>query len=437
MTQCYPNALCFPPVKRRKVEADFSGGEITGNGGVPLLARVDGQLGLTRSAARRLDDRRRRASCGHGLADLLRQRIYALALGHEDLNDHGELRHDAALQTAAGRVDALASPSTLCRLEGRADRRTAWALHEVLFEQFVAAHPVPPRRLILDFDATDTALHGGQEGRFFHAYYGGYCYLPLYVFCGRHVLASYLRPSGIDASRHAWAILALLVKALRARWPKVRIVFRGDSGFCRWRMLRWCDDHGVGYVVGIAKNPRLRALAGDLAARAARDHEAGGGKQRLFGSVSYAARTWDRARRVVVKAEHNAFGANPRFVVTNLAHTDRHVYDRLYCARGDMENRIKDQQLDLFAGRASCHRFWANQFRQLLSALAYTLIEGLRRLALGGTALAAASPNRIRLTLLRIGAVVLRNTRRIRLLMSSACPHQDLFRAVAARLDTS
>ena len=205
MTQCYPNALHFPPVKRRRVEADFSGGKITGHGGVPLLARVDGRLGLTRSAARRLGDPRRRGSCGHGLADLLRQPIYALALGHEDLNDHRELRHDAALQTAANRVDPLASRSTLCRLEQRADRRTAWALHEVLFEQFVAGHPVPPRRLVLDFNATDT---------------------PLYVFCGRHLLASYLRPSGIDASRHAWAILALLVKALRARWPKVRIVFR-------------------------------------------------------------------------------------------------------------------------------------------------------------------------------------------------------------------
>ena len=437
MTECYRTPLQFPSVKRRKVEADFSGGDITGNGGVTLLSRVDRRLGLTRAVAGCLDDSRRQASCGHRLSELLSQRVYALALGHEDLNDHRELRHDLALQTATNRVETLASPSTLCRLEQRADRETAWAIHEVLFEQFVAAHPVPPRRLILDFDATDTPLHGEQEDRFFHKYYGGYCYLPLYVFCGRHLLVSYLRPSGRDGAHHAWAILSLLVKALRARWPKVKIVFRGDSGFCRWRMLRWCEDQGVDYIVGIGKNPRLRRRAATLIEKARRAYRETGRKQRLFGSIRYGAHTWDRARRVIVKAEHNVGGANPRFVVTNLKQTDRYLYDRIFCARGDMENRIKDQQLDLFAGRASCHRFWANQFRQLLSGLAYTLIEGLRRLALSNTALATASPNRIRLTLLKIGAVVLRNTRRIRLLLSSACPHQDLFRTVAIRLDTS
>ena len=405
MTQCYPKPIRFSSVKRRKVEADFSGGAISSNGGIQLLAQVDRRLGLTGSVARSLEDSRRQASCDHRLVDLLRQRVYALALGHEDLNDHGELRHDPALQTAAGRLEALASP---------------------------------PRRLILDFDATDTLLHGEQEERFFHAYYDGYCYLPLYVFCGRHLLVSYLRPSGVDAARHAWGILALLVKALRARWPRVKIVFRGDSGFCRWRMLRWCEAHGVGYIVGIARNPRLQRQAEALLECAKRDCQATGRKQRRFGSVWYAARTWDRARRVIVKAEHTARGANPRFVVTNLSpQTDRYLYTRLYCARGDMENRIKNQQMDLFADRASCHRFWSNQFRQLLSGLAYTLMEGLRRLALGNTALAVASPNRIRLTLLRIGAVVLRNTRRIRLLLSSACPHQELFRMVAVRLDTS
>ena len=257
------------------------------------------------------------------------------------------------------------------------------------------------------------------------------------MFCGRHLLVSYLRPSGGDGARHAWAILSLLVKALRARWPTVQIVFRGDSGFYRWRMMRWCEDHNVRYIVGIARNDRLRERADALIKKAEGNYQDTGAKQRLFGSVHYGAYTWDRARRVIVKAEHNVLGPNPRFVVTNLKQTDRYLYDRIYCARGEMENRIKNQQLDLFAGRASCHRFRANQFRQLLSGLAYTLIEGLRRLALSNTALATASPNRIRLTLLRIGAVVLRNTRRIRLMLSSACPHQDLFRTVAARLDTS
>ena len=320
---------------------------------------------------------------------------------------------------------------------GSTATNSAWAIHEVLFEQFVAAHPVPPRRLILDFDATDTPLHGAQEDRFFHTYYGGYCYLPLYVFCGRHLLVSYLHPSGRDGAHHAWAILSFLVKALRARWPKREIVFRGDSGFCRWRMLRWCESRGVRYIVGIAQNPRLREQASALIEKAARDYRATRNKQRLFGRVHYGAHSWDQARRLIVKAEHTALRANHRFVVTNLKQTDRCLYDRIYCARGDMENRIKDQQLDLFAGRASCHRFWPNQFRQLLSGLPYTLIEGLRRLALSNTTLATASPNRIRLTLLKTGAVVLRNTRRIRLLLSSACPHQELFCTVAVRLDTS
>ena len=349
--------------------------------------------------------------------------MFGLALGHEDLNDHGELRHDPALQTAVSRTETLASPSTLCRLEQRADRETAVAIHQALLDQFVKAHETAPKRLVLDFDATDTPLHGEQEDRFFHAYYDNYCYLPWYVFCGRHLLVNYLRPNGIDAARHSWAILSLLVKALRAHWPQVEIVLRcGDSGFCRRRVLRWCEAHGVGYIVGIAQNSRLRGKAEELLERAEQDYQATGEKQRQFGSVHYGAHTWDRERRVIVKAEHTALGSNPHFVVTNLKGTDGYLYDRMYCARGDMENRLKDQQLDLFADRASCHRFSSNQFRQLLSALAYTLIEGLRRLALGCTTLAKASPNRIRLTLLRIGAVVVRNTRRIRLLLSSTCP---------------
>lgn len=437
MTKCYQTSFEFPSVKRRKVEADFSGGDISSNGGIPLIAQIDRQMGLTQAVAKALGDDRRKASCDHSLEELLKQRVYAITLGHEDLNDHQELRHDLALQTATSRVDALASPATLCRLEQRSDRAAAVAIHQVLFNQFVQAHEEPPRRLILDFDATDTPLHGNQEGRFFHGYYDHYCYLPLYVFCGRHLLVSYLRRSDGDPARHSWAILSLLVKALRAQWPKVEIVFRGDSGFCRWPMLRWCERYAVRYIVGVARNPRLERKAAELTGLAEQLFEATGRKQRLFDSITYGARSWDKARRVIVKAEHSAHGSNPRFVVTNLTQTDRYLYDKVYCARGDMENRIKDQQLDLFAKRASSHRWWPNQFRQLLSGLAYTLFEGLRRQALADTSLANASPNRIRLTLLKIGAVVIRNTRRIRLLMSSACPHQDLFRTVVFRLDSS
>ena len=435
MTECYQTFFEFPPVKRRKVEASFSGGDISSNGGIPLLSQVDRLLGITEALEKRLTDPRREASCDHSLLELLRQRIYALALGYEDLNDHQGLRHDLALQTATARVETLASPATLCHLEQRADRETALAVHQILFDQFIQAHDRPPRRLILDFDATDTPLHGGQEGRFFHGYYDHYCFLPLYVFCGRHLLVSYLRRSDIDAARHSWAILSLLVKAIRQHWPNVQIIFRGDSGFCRWKLLRWCERHEVQYIVGLAKNDRLKAKADLWTAAAEHLYHLTGKKQRLFASIPYGALSWDKARRVIVKAEHSAHGANPRFVVTNLPQTDQYLYDKLYCARGDMENRIKDQQLDLFAGRTSCHRWWPNQFRQLLSGLAYTLFEGLRRLGLAGTELAKATPDRIRLTLLKIGAVILRNTRRIRILMSSACPHQQLYESVFLRLN--
>jgi hypothetical protein len=437
VTKCYQSSFEFPSVKRRKVEVDFSGGDITSNAGIGLIAQVDRRMGLTRAVARAMADCRRKASCDHSLLDLLQQRTYSLVLGYEDLNDHDELRHDLALQTATSRVETLASPATLCRLEQRSDRHSAWAIHQVLFEQFVAANKQPPRRLILDFDATDTPLHGDQEGRFFHGYYDHYCYLPLYVFCGRHLLVSYLRPSNIDPAKHSWAIFSLLVKALRRHWPKVEIIFRGDSGFCRWKMLRWCDRHDVRYIVGLAKNKRLERKSKAWMELAESQYLLTNKKQRVFATITYGARSWDRARRVIVKAEHSGHGANPRYVVTNLPQGDQYLYDKLYCARGDMENRIKDQQLDLFAGRASSHRWWPNQFRQLLSGLAYTLFEGLRARALKGTALANASPNRIRLTLLKIGAVIIRNTRRIRILMSSACPHQDLFRTAAYRLNSS
>ena len=437
MTKCYQSSLPFPSVKRRKVEASVSGGDITSKGGIGLLDHVDMKMGLIRAVGRAMGDPRRRASCDHSQEELLKQRVYGLALGYEDLNDHDELRHDLALQTATSRVETLASPATLCRLEQRSGRESAWAIHQVLFDQFVAAHKRPPKRLILDFDATDTPLHGDQEGKFFHGYYDHYCYLPLYVFCGRHLLVSYLRPSNIDPAKHSWAILSLLVKALRRHWPKVEIIFRGDSGFCRWKLLRWCDRHDVRYIVGLAKNKRLKRKSKIWMDLAESQYLLTNKKQRLFATITYGARSWDRPRRVIVKAEHSSHGANPRYVVTNLPQGDQYLYDKIYCARGDMENRIKDQQMDLFAGRASSHRWWPNQFRQLLSGLAYTLFEGLRARALENTTLAKASPNRIRLTLLKIGAVIIRNTRRIRILMSNACPHQDLFRTAANRLNSS
>ena len=434
MTKCYQRSFQFPRVNRRVVEAGFDGGEISSDGGVLLLRQADRRLGLSEAMASALSDSRRQASCDHDLKSLLRQRLYAIALGYEDLNDHESLRRDVALQTAVERDDCLASAATLCRLESRAERETAWRLHEVLLDQFVASFKRPPKKLMLDFDATDDPVHGDQEGRFFHGFYRHYCFLPLYVFCGDQLLVSYLRPSNIDAAKHSWAILSLLVRRLRQTWPKVMIIVRGDSGFCRWKMLRWCDRHGIGYIVGVAKNRRLNRLTATVQHDAAACFAATGEKIRWFTDIQYGARSWDRARRVIVKVEYSSHGVNPRYVVTNLEGDARHLYDTLYCARGDMENRIKENQLDMFGDRTSCQRWWSNQFRLLLSSLAYTLIEAIRRIALKGTELARAYVGTIRLKLFKIGAVILKNTRRVRFLLASGCPYQQLYFLAAKRL---
>jgi len=434
VTECTQESFAFPVCKRRVVEADFRGGDITSNGGVLLLREADRRLGLCEAVARVLKDPRDPRRCLHDSEDLLRQRVYALALGYEDLNDHDALRHDLAVQTAVDRIEPLASSATLCRWENRADREVAWRIHEVMLERFIASFDTPPEELILDFDATDDAVHGKQEGRFFHGYYDHYCFLPLYVFCGDQLLVSYLRPSKIDAARHAWAILALLVSRLRRAWPKVRIVFRGDSGFCRWRLVSWCERHDVGYIVGLAKNKRLNAQTAALQRQAQEQYAASKEKVRWFTEFPYAAGSWNRERRVIAKIEHTEQGINPRYIVTNLEGDPRALYDTLYCARGEMENRIKEQQLDLFADRTSCHRWWPNQFRRLLSSLAYTLLEAIRRLALAGTELEQSYVGTLRLRLLKIGAVIVRNTRRIRFLLSSACPDKALFFLAASRL---
>jgi hypothetical protein len=431
-TVCNPELFEFPAVKRRRVQASFAGGNITSDGGIVLLRQVDRKLGLTRRLARVLPDSRRSDRVEHSVEKLLRQRIYGLCLGYEDLNDHDTLREDVAWQTAVERTQVLASSPTLCRWENRADRQVAWEMNRVLVEQFIESFESPPEEVVLDFDATDDRVHGQQQKRFFHGYYGDYCFLPLYVFSGDQLLVAYLRPSNIDPARHAWAILRLLVQRLREVWPQVRIVLRADSGFCRWRMLRWCEQHQVHYVVGLAKNARVVACARGLLDRARKRYEQSGDKQRLFGCVSYGAKSWDQERSIIVKAEHHTLGANPRFVVTNLEGDPQVLYDQLYCARGEMENRIKEQQLALFSDRTSCTAWWANQFRLLLSSCAYTLLETMRRLALQGTELARAQAQTLRLRLLKIGAIILRNTRRIRLLLSSAYPYQKTFTHIAA-----
>jgi hypothetical protein len=413
---------------------DFGGGDISSNGGAPLLSAVDRRLGLLSGLARRLEDQRQAGKVAHKLLPLLRQRVYAVALGHEDVNDHAGLRDDLALQTAVGRDERLASASTVGRLDRAADRAWAWAAHVSMVESFVTSFDRAPAELVLDFDATDDPVHGRQVGRFFHGYYDHYCFLPLYVFCGDHLLVSYLRPSNIDGAKHAWAILALLVKRLRQAWPEVRIILRADSGFCRHRMLGWCERQDIGYIVGLAKNARLNKDAETTMGQAEAAYRQSGQTQRLFAELSYGAKTWTKRRRVIARLEHGPKGANPRYVVTNLEGDGKELYEQLYCQRGEMENRIKEQQLDLFADRTSCHDWWPNQFRLIASSLAYSLIEAIRRLALTGTDRARAQAGTIRLKLLRIGAVVMRNTRRVTLHLSSACPDKALFHLVAARL---
>ena len=336
-TVCNPELFHFPAVKRRAVSASFTGGDVTSDGGLLLLRQVDRRLGLSKALAAVLPDPRDPDRILHPLLTFVRQRLYGLCLGYEDLNDQDHLRQDLAWQTAAERDQPLASSPTLCRWENRADRRTGWLVQEILVEQFIRSFAQAPAELVLDFDSTDDRVHGKQEGRFFHGYYGDYCFLPLYVFCGEQLLVSCLRSSNRDNARHAWAILKLLVRRLRQAWPQVKIVVRADSGFCRWRMLRWCEDQGVGYVIGLAKNERVLALAQPWLAQAQAQYESSREKQRVFGEVRYAAQSWDRPRRVIVKAEHTEQGSNPRFVVTNLEMEPQPLYDEVYCARGEME----------------------------------------------------------------------------------------------------
>jgi hypothetical protein len=421
-------------VGRRVVEANFEGGDLSSDGGLLLLRRADERIGLSRAAAAVLSDPRDPTRITHSLRDLLAQRIYGLCCGYEDLNDHDALRDDLLMQTAVGRVDALASSPTLSRLETRATRAQAVALHGVLMDQFIASHKAAPAELVLDIDASDVALHGNQELSEFHAYYDSHCYLPLYVFCGQAMLACVLRRSRIDGAKNAAAVIKLLVQRLRCAWPEARIIVRGDSGFCRQRLLRWCERSGVSYIIGLARNARLEARVRLAELMLADEFERSGTKQRLIDEFSYAADSWNIERRVITRLEHASLGNNPRFIVTNLEGNAVQLYERLYCARGEAENRIKEAQLDLFGTRASCHRFAANQLRLLLAALAYTLMQRLRELALKGTELERATAATIRTRLLKIGAAIVRNTRRVRVLLASHHPLRVLFVSAAQAL---
>ena len=439
MTDCNRQPALFSSLKSQKVVADFDGGQLTTEGGGLLLREADRQLGLIRRLAACIPDPRDPLMTVHDQQTMLAQRIFGIALGYEDLNDHDTLRDDPLFSVLADKTpdpdEPLASSPTLCRFENRVDRQALVRMSEVFVETFIASHEHPPKELILDFDATDDQVHGAQEHRFFHGYYDNYCFLPLYVFCGDQLLAAYLRPSNIDGSLHTRAILKLLVRRFREEWPDVKIVIRADSGFCRWRLMRWCDNNSVFYVLGLAKNKVLQRQAKPFMEQAETAFKRTGDKQRQFHEIRYGAKTWDRQRRVIVKAEYLDKGENTRFVVTNLLKpSPTEIYDGLYIARGDMENRIKEQQLGLFADRTSCHKFVANQFRVLLASAAYVLIEHIRRTALKGTELAKAQVSTIRLKLFKIAARVVTSVRRIVFHLSSSCPYQPLFRQIVDRL---
>ena len=464
-TQCTPAQLSFHGLGRRQVRGRFDGGRITSDGGGVLLREADVRLGLLDRLAGCFRDYRNPNSVEHSVRCLLAQRVYGLALGYEDVNDHDELRRDSLLAllvgqadlTGAGRVRArdrgcpLAGSSSLNRLElGTAAsaavdryRRIAAdpeAMDRLLVDLFVESYAEPPEEIWLDLDATDDPTHGHQEGRFFHGYYRHYCYLPLYVFCGEHLLCARLRPSNIDASAGSVGELTRIVAQVRRRWPDTRIVIRGDSGFCREPIMAWCEDQGVGYVLGLARNARLvRALQGALH-QAAAAYRRTGEPARVYRDFAYRTlKSWSRSRRVVGKAEHLPKGPNPRFVVTNLpadSASASYLYETLYCARGDMENRIKEQQLGLFADRTPCATLRANQLRLYWASFAYVLMHGLRRLGLAGTAYAKAQCTTIRLKLLKIGARVRITVRKVWLSFSESYAHAQAFEQILANLRT-
>ena len=456
MTQCSQQTFDFHQLGRREVVGCFDGGIITSDAGGLLLKHTEQQRKIVERFARCFTDHRDRDATEHSVEELVAQRVYGLALGYEDLVDHDDLRSNPLLASIVGKIDPtgkkrrrkrdrgkpLAGKSTLNRLEltrvGASSKSrykkivcNGRQVEDFFVEVFLNAFEKPPKEIILDFDATDDPVHGDQLGRFFHGYYKCYCFLPLYVFCGDHLLAARLRPSDIDGSADTLRELARIVPQIRKRWPKVRIILRADSGFCRDHIMRWCEKHDVFYVLGLAKNSRLEPQIQSHAEDARRQFEQTGKPVRIFADFKYQTLdTWSHERRVIAKAEHLAKGANPRFVVTSFPDEHlgaRKIYEDTYCARGECENRIKEQQLYLFADRTSSETMRPNQLRLWFSSVAYVLMNELRRLGLQGTAMENAQCQTIRLKLLKIGALVRVTARQVWVSMTSACPYQEIF----------
>lgn len=462
-TECNQSSFVFHPLGRRQVTARFDGGKITSDGGALLLRETERATGMVGRFAACFTDHRSALLIEHTVEQLIAQRVFGICLGYEDLNDHDALRHDPLLAVLAGKTDplgedrsrardkgkALAGKSTLNRLEltpARANRRSRYkkitidrpAVQNLFVDAFLDSRDQPPDRIEIDLDATEDLLHGHQAGRFFHGYYDGYGYLPLYIFCGDDLLCAKLRPSNIDASAGSLKELQRIVEHIRRRWPRVEILIRGDSGFCREAIMVWCEQNHVDYVLGLAKNDRLLAEIGDELEEAKRHWEQTGQPARVFKEFSYSTRnSWSRSRRVIAKAEHLDKGHNPRFVVTSVPTqvTDARVlYEDVYCARGDMENRIKEQQLCLFADRTSCATMRANELRLWFSSVAYVLMTALQRRGLEGTELQTAQCDTIRLKLLKIGARIKVTVRHVWLSLAESYPYRPIFQRVYENL---
>jgi hypothetical protein len=452
-TECSKDLIGFAPVEGRQVVAAFDGGAITSDAGALLLGATDRAIVMMKRFATCFHDERRAHLIEHEVVTLVGQRVFAIGLGYEDLNDHDQLRHDPMMAVLAGKLEArredcapVAGKSTLNRLERSKLEPTRYhkishnpiAIKRLLVDLFLEAHKRAPNEIILDLDATDDPVHGNQEGRFFHGYYDCYCYLPLYIFCGRHLLAAKLRRASVDAADGAVEEVARIVGQILSRWPKVRIVLRADSGFARDELMAWCEANGVHFVFGLAKNDRLIAEIKDELATVEKKSRRTGKPARRFKQFKWTTRTsWSRERRVVAKAEWTQGEANPRFIVTSLTRAEckaRYLYEKVYCARGDMENRIKECQLDLYADRTSTATMGANQLRLWFYSMAYVLLCALRRIGLDKTNLAKATCGTIRLELLKIGALVTISVRRIKIAMASGCPAAATWRLVATRL---
>lgn len=461
-TDCKTMSYDFQDNHRRRVTADFNGGAISSDSGGLFLREIDDRFGVTKRFTRCFTDLRDANRIEHTVHELLKQRTYALALGYEDLNDHDELRLDPLLATLVGKADptgqnreksrdrgkALAGKSTLNRLELPVNTLTdqRYKKIEANFEMieksfidlFVQKQKTVPNELILDFDATDDPIHGQQEGRFFHGYYRNYCYLPLYIFCGHSLLCAKLRSSNCDASQGTIDELQRIIPQLRKVWPEVKIIIRADSGFCREPIMNWCENNAVDYVLGLAKNSRLVEEISTEIDEARKLYLQTKQPARLFREFQYETqKTWSRCRRVIGKAEYLSKGSNPRFIVTSLSReriAGQRLYEKTYCSRGDMENRIKEQQQMLFADRTSTMLMQSNQLRLWMSSIAYVLIQTLREFALTGTKLASAQCDTIRLKLFKIGGLVRISARRVWVSMCSSYPYKDLFQQVCKKL---